>query len=232
MDDGWVALFSGGKDSSLALHMALERGLSVDQLVTVHPPEDSYLYHVPATGLAGLAAESIGLPLEEITLDGPLPDDDSEQRAAVELEPLEEALTGMGDIAGLIAGAIESEYQAGRLEAMCDRLGCDLYAPLWRASPETVTGSLLDGGFDVLLVAVAAAGLDGTWLGRRLDEVAVAELQDLSERYGVHPLGEGGEYETIVLDGPHMASAIEAEFERHWDGTRGRLELLDAHLAD
>jgi len=63
MNDGqWVSLFSGGKDSSWALYRALEEGLDVGRLVTVHPEGDSYMYHVPATRLADLAAESIGIP--------------------------------------------------------------------------------------------------------------------------------------------------------------------------
>src|SRR6056297_724865 len=65
-DGAWVSLFSGGKDSSWALYRALERGYSVERLLTVHPEGDSYMYHVPETRLAGLAAESIGIPLVEV----------------------------------------------------------------------------------------------------------------------------------------------------------------------
>ncbi|WP_449272198.1 Dph6-related ATP pyrophosphatase, partial [Halorubrum halodurans] len=44
----WVSLFSGGKDSSWALHRALEEELDVSRLLTVHPAGDSYMYHTPA----------------------------------------------------------------------------------------------------------------------------------------------------------------------------------------
>jgi len=72
-DGAWVSLFSGGKDSSWALYQALERELPVERLVTVHPAGDSYMYHVPATRLASLAAESIGIPLVEVEPDEGFP---------------------------------------------------------------------------------------------------------------------------------------------------------------
>ncbi|MEF8899808.1 MAG: ATP-binding protein, partial [Halovenus sp.] len=90
----WVSLFSGGKDSSWALYRALERNLPVERLVTVHPEGDSYMYHVPATELAELAAESIGIALVDVR-----PDDfdtgtvsDAGAQGDAELEPLEAAL--------------------------------------------------------------------------------------------------------------------------------------------
>ncbi|MEF8908393.1 MAG: ATP-binding protein, partial [Haloarculaceae archaeon] len=135
----WVSLFSGGKDSSWALYRALERGLAVERLVTVHPEGDSYMYHVPETRLAGLAAESIGIPLVDVE-PGDLGAEaaaDSGRQGDAELEPLEAALRELdaglsGGIAGLTAGAVESEYQTSRIEAMADRLGVDVFAPLWQ----------------------------------------------------------------------------------------------------
>ena len=63
MTDAWVGLFSGGKDSSWAVYRAQQEGLNVERLLTVHPSEDSYMYHVPETKLARLAAESMEIPL-------------------------------------------------------------------------------------------------------------------------------------------------------------------------
>jgi ABC transporter with metal-binding/Fe-S-binding domain ATP-binding protein len=233
----WASLFSGGKDSSWALYRALERDLDVARLVTVHPAEDSYMYHVPATRLARLAAESIGIPLVEVRA-GDLasgPADDSGARGDAEIEPLEAALVDLddeldGDLAGVTAGAVESEYQTSRIEAMCERLGIELFAPLWRADPEALAEAMLAAGFEITVVQVAADGLDETWLGRPLDADALADLRDLVESHGVHLLGEGGEFETLVTDGPHMDRPIELESVTRWDGVRGHLEIEDAWL--
>lgn len=238
MTGRWASLFSGGKDSSWALYQALERDVDVARLVVVHPETDSYMYHVPGTHLARLAARSVGLPLVEVQADdlsGGV-GDDSAARGDAEIEPLEDALAALDDelaggLAGVTAGAIESEFQTSRIEAMCERLGIELFAPLWRADPVELAEAMLAAGFEIRFVQVAADGLDESWLGRRLDREALADLQRLAETRGVHPLGEGGEFETLVVDGPHMDRRIELEYDRQWDGLRGQLIVEDAWLA-
>jgi ABC transporter with metal-binding/Fe-S-binding domain ATP-binding protein len=237
MADEWVSLFSGGKDSSWALYRALESGLNVTRLLTVHPSGDSYMYHVPETRLARLAAESIGIELVEVEPGdlGAAVATDSGRQGDAELEPMEATLRLLQadlPLAGVTAGAVESEFQTSRIETMCDRLGIDLYAPLWQRDPRELATAMLDAGFEITIIQVAAAGLDESWLGRRLDEAAFEELARLNERYGVHVLGEGGEFETFVTDGPHMSAPIELTYETAWEGTRGRLRVTDARLGD
>lgn len=229
----WASLFSGGKDSSWALHRALVTDRDVARLVTVHPDTGSFLYHVPATRVAPLAAESIGIPLLEVESGDPGDSADSSVRGDRELAPLEEAIRDLADrvdLVGVTAGAVESEYQTDRLRGMCDRLGLELFAPLWRRDPSAVARSMIEAGFEIRIVAVAAAGLDESWLGRRLDHAALRDLEALNRDHGVHVLGEGGEYETLVTDGPHMSRPIVLDTDPTWDGTRGELHLLDARL--
>ena len=172
----WVSLFSGGKDSSWALYRALETGLPVERLLTVHPDDGSYMYHVPETRLARLAAESIGIELVEVD-----PDEagrgieESGARGDAELEPLERALRDLtmdGDLAGVTAGAVESEFQTSRIQGMCDRLGIELFAPLWGRDPRELADAMLDAGFEIRVVQVAARGLGlpvpGPVIGLRL----------------------------------------------------------------
>ncbi|WP_178916394.1 diphthine--ammonia ligase [Natronomonas gomsonensis] len=236
----WVSLFSGGKDSSWALYRALERDLPVERLVTVHPEGDSFMYHVPATELASLAAESIGIPLVDVRPDdfeaGADPAEDSGERGDRELEPLEAALVELADdlggIGGVTAGAVESSYQTDRIEAMCERLDAELFAPLWQEDPRELADAMLDAGFEIKIVRVAAYGLDESWLGRTLDADAIADLEALNDEYGVHILGEGGEFETLVTDGPHMDRPIELSYETTFDGSRGSLRVTDAWLGE
>ena len=232
----WVGLFSGGKDSSWALYRALERGLPVERLLTVHPAGDSYMYHTPATDLTALAAESIGVELVDVH-----PGDfdaaaatDSGAQGDRELEPLEAALAelrdDLGGLGGVTAGAVESEYQTSRIRAMADRLDCAVFAPLWQEDPRELAEAMLSAGFEIRIIQVAAAGLDESWLGRTLDDDALADLERLHEEYGVHILGEGGEFETVVVDGPHMDRHITLECEPVWEGTRGHVRVTDASL--
>jgi diphthine-ammonia ligase len=236
MTGTWASLFSGGKDSSWALYRAMASDREVSHLVTVHPGEASYMYHVPATRLAGLAAESVGLPLVEVdpgVFDAEAATDSGAQGDR-ELAPLEAALADLDaevGLAGVTAGAVESEYQTSRIRGMCERLGIDLYAPLWGEDPHDLAEAMLSAGFEIRIVRVAARGLDESWLGRALDREALDELGTLNEEYGVHVLGEGGEFETLVIDGPHMDRRIELDYETRWDGTRGSIDVTDAWLA-
>ena len=237
--DRWVALFSGGKDSSYALWLALERGLAVDRLVTVHPPENSHLYHVPATALTALAGESIGIPVvdvrpEAFDVDAEM---DSSARGDAEIEPLEATLAALDDdadgkLAGIVVGAVESRYQHDRITSLADRLECDVFAPLWRRDPLGLLESMVADGFEIMIVDVAAAGLDDSWLGRTIDDQTIDTLEALRAEYGVHPIGEGGEYETLVVDGPHMDRKLAIEYEPTWDGTRGSIDVTDARLVE
>ncbi len=237
MSGAWVSLFSGGKDSSWALYQALEQGLQVERLLTVHPEGDSYMYHVPATDLATLAAESIGIELINVR-----PEDfdtevvtDVGQQGDTEIKPLEAALTELAatlpnGLAGVTAGAVESAFQYDRVSAMADRLGIEVFAPMWQQDPEALVTAMLDAGFEIRIIQVAAAGLDESWLGRQLDADALTELQALHDRYGVHILGEGGEFETLVTDGPHMSQPIKLDGQPEWEGTRGVYQIEDAWL--
>jgi len=234
---GLAALFSGGKESSWALYQALESGRDVRTLVVVQPPETSSMYHAPAQPVIRLAARSIGLPILDVGL--PVTDMEPPDLATVEgqaeLEALEPALERLDDefdggLRGLIAGTVTSDYQADRLQSMCDRLDCAFVAPLWQADPRELAETMIDGGLTIRIVEVAGPGFDESWLGRQLDHDAMAELVALHREYGVHLLGEGGEFQTIVIDGPHMSRPIVLEFEREWYGTWGRIRITDAWL--
>jgi len=114
------------------------------------------MYHTPATELAALAAESVGIDLVEVSpADFGADDvDDAGEQGDAELEPMEAAALreiAAGDdvdLAGVTAGAVESEFQTSRIQGMCDRLGIDLFAPLWqepgRARRGDVRGGLRD----------------------------------------------------------------------------------------
>ena len=69
------------------------------------------------------------------------------------------------------------------------------------------------------------------WLGVRIDEDVIRDLQELHRRYRIHLCGEGGEYETLVLDAPYFRERIElTKTEKVWYGDRGVLKVLDARV--
>lgn len=230
----WVSLFSGGKDSSYSLWRAQTTGHTVTDLLTVTPPADSYMYQPPPDPIPELAAESIGARPHRVVAT-----DVSTAAAATsgeigdaEVAPLADALanrSGDGTV-GVVAGAVESSFQRDRIAAVCADLDLELFAPLWQCDPEPTLRAMVDAGFQIHIVAVAAAGLDRTWLGRAIDHETIDELAARRSTHGIHLMGEGGEYETVVTDGPHMTRSITFSATAHWDGTRGHLEITEASL--
>ncbi|MEO2241137.1 MAG: diphthine--ammonia ligase [Euryarchaeota archaeon] len=212
-----AVLLSGGKDSVLAAHLAAERGYELTHGLTVVPSDpESTMFHVPNADLGTLVAEAMGLEPVRVRSGR---DDDADLG---ELARILEAL----DVDALVSGAIASRYQKERLDRVCEELGIEPVHPLWGMDPFEELELLLELDFEVVIVAVAAAGLDASWLGRRLDEAAVRDLRRLHDRYRVHPAGEGGEYETLVLDAPLYRERLVIErVVRRWEGDSGYLEI-------
>ncbi len=216
MPERAAALYSGGKDSSYALRRAQQEA-DLTRVVTVHASTGSYMYHVPASDVAALAAEEMDARHVAVEVEG----DD-------EIAPLEDTLAGL-DVDAVYTGAVESEYQRSRVDDVADRLEVEHHAPLWHCAPGEKLEEIARN-YEVLVTAVAADGLDHSWLGRTLDEVAVKEMLELRDSHGVHPLGEGGEFETLAVAGPHLDFRIEVEYEVEWDGVRGELQVEDAWI--
>lgn len=221
-----AALFSGGKDSTYALYWAQQTGHEVVRLVTLLPQADSWMYHVPNVRWTALQATALGIPqLQEAAGSG----EEAELRALQRV--LERVRTEGAE--GLVVGAIASDYQFTRVGTVCEAVGLRTMAPLWRQDPARLLEEYVEAGFEVLIVSASAEGMDETWLGRRLDEAACEGILELGRRYGVHPAGEGGEFETLVLDGPNFAQRLEVgEQERVWEGKAGTLQIHNLRLVE
>lgn len=220
---GGTALASGGKDSTYSAYLADTQGLVVDELLVLRPPDpDSLLFHTPNLDLVRLQASAWGKKYRETPVSAP--GEEAESRA------LRDALTTAGD--PVVAGAIQSSYQWGRLSRVCYELGRRLYTPLWGKDPGRVVREEIASGMDIRLVHLAAEPLTEELLGRRLDPATLAELERRSRT--VRPLnvaGEGGEFETLVLDAPFFRQRIEIdESERTSRGASHRLTVRRAHL--
>ena len=219
-----AALCSGGKDSTFALWLAMKQGHEIERLVAMIPKrEDSYMFHYPNIRLVDLFAGCVGLPLLKAETSGIKEE---------ELNDLERALREL-DIEGVVSGAIASRYQKSRIDRICEKLGLVSIAPLWGREPTELLGEMLNAGFEVIITSVAAQGFDESWLGRKIDESALRDFVELNRRYGVDPSGEGGEYESLVLDAHFFKKRIEVtEAERVWRGINGYLLIKQAKLVE
>jgi ABC transporter with metal-binding/Fe-S-binding domain ATP-binding protein len=216
-----AALISGGKDSCFAIHKALQEGHVVTDLVTIKPEnEDSYMFHSANIHLTSLISEACGIPLTSQISSG---------EKEKELDDLKKALAPL-KVEGVAVGAIESEYQASRVKRVCDELGLIMYAPLWHKDPESLLFEMIEC-MDIIMVKVAAGGMDESWLGRRFDKKMIYDLKELNRKYRVHLAGEGGEYETLVLNASYFNKKIKINGARKmWMGDHGILKVIEAEL--
>jgi len=221
-----AALVSGGKDSMLALHHAVWDGHEIAYLITAFPERaDSWMFHVPNLHIMPLISRALSIPLIKAPTSG------IKER---EVEELKAFLVKL-DVDGVVSGAVASRYQKERIDRLCYELGLESLAPLWGRDELSVLEEIVELGFEVIFVGVFAYGLDASWLGKPLDEQAISDLLALRERYGISLVGEGGEYETLVLDAPLYKAKLEVmKARKTWDPLRlsGVLEILEARLVE
>uniref|UniRef100_A0A0R3RPX8 Diphthine--ammonia ligase n=1 Tax=Elaeophora elaphi TaxID=1147741 RepID=A0A0R3RPX8_9BILA len=214
-----VGLTSGGKDSCYSLMLCMKDGHDVVCLANLHPASgneeemDSYMYQcVGHTGLQ-LYSEACGLPLYRREIRGkPIKTDACYEEASNdEVEDLYELLAFVKqkhpDIEAVSSGAILSNYQKNRIQNVCRRLNLESLTYLWNSDQAVLFDEIISAGIDAIIVKVAALGLSTKHLGKSLSEMKDV-LLDLCSRYGIHICGEGGEYETFVVNCPFFKKRI------------------------
>ncbi len=196
-------LFSGGKDSTFAVHWAFLHGFDVCCLVTLRPQRvDSWMFHFPCVDVTRLQAEALGLPQIFVETSG-LKD--------VELLDLKRALAEARSrfgIEGVVAGALLSDYQRMNIAFICEELGLRVYTPLWRKNQENYMRELVRYGFKIVITSISVYGLPPSLLGKVLTEEDVEEIIRRAREYGFNPAFEGGEAETLVIDAPLFKKRI------------------------
>ena len=220
-----AVLVTGGKDSALALYRILNGNYEVVYLVSMIPlREDSWMFHYPNIHLVDLFAEAVEIPLVKAETSG------IKEKEVEDLKRLIERL----DVEGIVSGAIASSYQKTRINGICKQLKLKCITPLWDENPLNILKEILDLKFEVIITGVYAYGFGMEWLGRKIDENTVKALRELNRRYSISLVGEGGEYETLVLDAPFFRNKkIKiVKTEKVWENQSGYLMVTEAKLED
>ncbi len=202
-----AVLFSGGKDSCLALHKILQdKRYNIKYLLSIIPSNlDSFMFHKPYFGLLNKQAEFLGIELIVMKSEG------VEEK---EVDDLRELIIKVKDkINVIVVGGIASNYQGQRVKKICDELDLEFYAPLWNYNGEKIWKELFDTKFKVILTKISCEGLNDEWLGKIIDKVKFKELKKLSEKYKFRLDFEGGEAESAVLYMPEFKKDIKIKFD-------------------
>lgn len=199
-------LFSGGKDSLFAGYLAYKEGYEVSCLISIQSEnKESFMFHTPSISKVEKQAEVMNIPLIIQKTKG---------KKEFELRDLEKAIKisiKKFGIQGIITGAVESVYQASRVQKICNKLGIECFNPLWQKNQIELLEDLLKNNFDIILTGVFAYPLNEKWLSRKIDESFIGEMKTMLDKYKINPAGEGGEYESFVLNCPMFKKKLEVK---------------------
>jgi len=222
-----ACLFSGGKDSTYAIHLAKKQGHDVVCLLSIFPKSDeSHFLHHPNLKWTKLQSESMNIP--QLTIHS---NSDETKDEIIAMEKLLQNAKKEFHIDGLVHGGIKSKFQKEKFETLCLKLNLISIAPLWETNPKEYMNELIDSNFHFMMITVSSDGLDEQWLGKLILKSDIILLNNLSKKFGFNLNFEGGESETFVINCPLFSHSIKInQFTKNWDGYRGRFEIVDAEL--
>lgn len=205
-----AALFSGGKDSIYAIYLAEKQGYKVDHLICLIPSLPQPSPHVANIQCLTMLADSMKKHLAIIDYR------QSEEGLVQELKRLK--------IDTLIAGDIAVEQHITHLKKVCDSAGANLLEPLFGMNPLVLLHEMLSLGFKAIIVGVDVQRLDEKWLGFILS-AETAHLF-LCQNKNIDPLGENGEYHTIVTECPLYSKPFRPVISKRITGKSLRYAII------
>ncbi|MEM1620089.1 MAG: diphthine--ammonia ligase [Fervidicoccaceae archaeon] len=217
-------LFTGGKDSTYALHVAHASGYEITGLCCVVPASrDSILFHYTEPRLFQLLGRAYSM---RVCLVEGVRDD---------LPSLKEALRECARELGgeyVVAGALRSSYQLMKFSQAALAIGLKIKAPLWLRGGGGYLRELIECGVRFIITKISTAGMPARLLGTPVDLKTAEEIESLSERWGFDPSFEGGEAETLVLSAPLMRAKLNVRgYAVAW-GERGEFIIEEAWLEE
>jgi len=220
-------LFSGGKDSCLAMHYAMQEHEIVCLISIVSENKESYMFHVPNIEFTSVQAKAMQLPLiQQITKGEKEKELDDLKKAILEAQK-------KYNIQGIVTGAIRSNYQASRIQKICGELNLKCFNPLWLKPQTEVLQEIVDNKFEVIISGVFAYPFDSSFLGKKIDNEMIAKLQEFNKKYKINEAGEGGEIETTVLNAPFFKNKIIIkDATTAYENYAGNYEIKEWELED
>lgn len=216
-------LWTGGKDSSMALYEADQDGYCVRCLVTFAPPEPEFVAHPLA--FIKMQAQALALPQYVLPISAPF-----EKSYETSLCRLRDDM----DIQCVVTGDIaEVNGHPNWIRERTRPIGMSVHTPLWGRDRNALLRQLLDRGFEARVSCVHTRWLNEHWIGRELNHSAIAELRVVRERTGLDLCGEEGEYHTLVIDGPQFTRGIDIRsYSQRTADSLAYMEINESALCD
>ena len=193
--------WSGGKDSALCLHNALQSNLyDIRYLLTsMNSSFDRISMHGVRRALLQAQAESIGIPLQTLELPEQPSMEEYEQSMMNNVKELKQ----LGCAHALFGDIFLEDLKIYR-ENKLKELNVECAFPLWKIDTKHLINEFIQSGFKSIIVCVNEQYLDKSFCGRIIDDSFINDLPS-----NVDPCGENGEYHSFVFDGPIFKNPIE-----------------------
>ena len=190
MSAKYALMWSGGKDSALALQRATTAGFRVTRLINFHDAATGRVrFHATRVNMIQAQADAAGIELRAIGTSWP----EMEARLAAELA----ALRSEG-FAGVVFGDIHLADVRAWYEDRVKAAGLEHVEPIWGEEPIQLVSEFVEAGGRAVVTCVDLSRLDSAWLGRIVDERFLVEIAATQ----ADPCGENGEFHTFAFQGP------------------------------
>jgi uncharacterized protein (TIGR00290 family) len=211
-----VAAWSGGKDSCFAYYKAVQQNLEVVSLLTFMADEGTSNFHAIPVDFLKAQAAALGVPLALYVT-----------TPQTYESIFKDVLKGFKEngVEGLVTGDIYevAGHEERWLERICAEVGLKPIRPLWQGDTKEIFKEYLAAGFKATVVRTNLTLMGTEWLGRQLDE---SFYNDVLKLGNVDACGEGGEFHTVVTDGPNFQSRIElVQTKKSTEGNYSHLDI-------
>ena len=188
--------WSGGKDSCLALYLAIQNGAIPKALLTMlrEDGQRSRSHRLPVSVLQQQAL-ALGIPLVSRKSSW----DNYERNFLDTISEFRNEGIEYG-----VFGDIDLEAHLEWVERVCSSVQIQSYEPLWKTPRRDLLDKFFKLGFMATIIAVKQGALDSSFLGRTLNDEVISEM----ENAGIDASGEEGEYHTVITNGPIFRHAV------------------------
>lgn len=219
MTGRYALMWSGGKDSALALQRSRAAGLDVGLLLNFYDKETGRVrFHATPITLLHEQAAAIGIELRAVGTAWPDMD--------VALRDELHRLRGRG-FTGAVFGDIHLADVRAWYEERVVGAGLEHVEPLWGDASSDLLVEYVKAGGRAVVTCVDMKALDDQWLGRIIDDTFASDIAALA----IDACGENGEYHSFAFDGPGFARPVRwFAGDRRSDGSFIQLDL--GHAVD
>jgi uncharacterized protein (TIGR00290 family) len=195
--------WSSGKDSAFAVHELWKQDTIeiVGLLSTVTEPYERVAMHGVRVALLKRQAQELGLPLYQVEIPYPCPNQIYERRMAEAIEHAQRA-----QVTHIVFGDLYLEDVRRYRETMLAQTGIQPLFPLWQRPTRALAHAMIASGLKAVITCVDPQQLSPSYAGKDYDATFLANLPE-----GVDPCGERGEFHTFVFDGPMMGNPIQID---------------------